>query len=147
MNNLLTVKKQIKFQKTRARHNRETAKALRKQLLIWAYNNAKANPIKFTLLQDKCSSINISRAFTSVIIKTNIMLQNDLGVIWNPELTNPDFDKLTEHAQNNERALKSESYYKNINIKQQKPVTQNNDLKLDIIIEKLNAISKAIGIQ
>lgn len=130
----------------RPRHTNIKRKALITQFLMFLF--AKRNDtILAHDIYEKCKELKLSQNLRNYTIISNVLIRNSSGIYnWNNQISNPNWNllsdkilKIESEVNKNRRRVKLIS----------KPAIKSNDSdlsKLDIIIKKLDIISKAIGI-
>lgn len=133
---------------TKARHTQEERRALLKQALLWIYNQ-RNSVISYSDIRNKCKDLKISHNLQSALIKLNVLEKNKFGgFLWNSATNIQNMDEIITNIIEVEKQMTRNAWFnKKQKIRASSVVITKGPDKLDYIIEKLNAISKAIGIQ
>lgn len=120
----------------------KTSNAKKRQLLVWLWIN-RYSYIKKIELRNKIKEIKLGGTTGTVLKYSEIVkYDNKDNVIWNGGLV-PNYDSLIHRMMNTERELRVK--WKNNKKLSKVKYSQNTDL--DIVIQKLDKICKALGIQ
>ena len=123
-------------------HTKDEANALRKQLLVWLFSN-RNNAFNYNDIRIKCNELKISNNIPYHLVDANILLRNQSNqFVWNTDIVNPDFSKLTNLILSSEKELRKKG--KQNSSKQL--VNNHQQYDLNIINQKLDLICKALGL-